>query len=249
MTAYKRHEALRDEFVAVAAHELRAPLAAIKGYTDLLVQREVQRPDATDRDRRGITMLSRQVDHLVRLVDNLLDVSRLDAGRLQLYLQPVDLITLIDASMDRISIGDRDHEFVVNGPQSLQIVCDQLRLQQVFTNLLSNAARYSPSGTTITVDVWTEACADGASSREDVDQCVVVAVRDQGVGMTPEVQAKVYDRYYRANTVTSASGLGLGVYISREIVLRHGGQIWLESLPNVGTSFYVKLPLQPPPSV
>jgi two-component system phosphate regulon sensor histidine kinase PhoR len=248
MTAYKQHEVLRDEFVAVAAHELRAPLAAIKGYTDLLVQREVQRLDATDRDRRGIMMLSRQVDHLVRLVDNLLDVSRLDAGRLQLYLQPVDLITLIDASMDRISIGDRDHEFVFNGPPALQIVCDQLRLQQVFTNLLSNAARYSASGTTISVDIWTEACADVASVGEDGSQCVVVAVRDQGVGMTPEVQAKVYDRYYRANTVTAASGLGLGVYISREIVLRHGGQIWLESLPNVGTSFYVKLPLQSPAS-
>ncbi|PLS83483.1 MAG: histidine kinase [Chloroflexi bacterium] len=243
MTAYKQHEALRDEFVAVAAHELRAPLAAIKGYTDLLVQRETQRPDATDRDRRGILMLSRQVEHLVRLVDNLLDVSRLDAGRLQLYLQPADLVALVESSIDRIRIGDNNHEFVFDGPPHLHIVCDQLRLQQVFTNLLSNAARYSPAGTRISVEVWTEAISD-----PHADQYMVVAVRDQGVGMMPDVQAKVFDRYYRANTVTAASGLGLGVYISREIVLRHGGQIWLESEPGVGTTFYVRLPAQATPS-
>ncbi len=247
MTAYKQHEALRDEFVAVAAHELRAPLAAIKGYADLLVQRETQRIDATDRNRRGITMLSRQVEHLVRLVDNLLDVSRLDAGRLQLYLQPADLIALVESSIDRISMGDNNHEFVFNGPPSLPIVCDQLRLQQVFTNLLSNAARYSPAGTRITVEVWTEPC--GPEVSDAAEECVVVAVRDQGVGMTPEVQAQVFDRYYRANTVTAASGLGLGVYISREIVLRHGGAIWLESEPGKGSTFYVKLPAQSAPTV
>lgn len=247
MTAYKQHEALRDEFVAVAAHELRAPLAAIKGYTDLLVQRETQRPDATDRDRRGILMLSRQVEHLVRLVDNLLDVSRLDAGRLQLYLQPADLITLLEASIDRIRIGDNNHEFGFSGPQHLQIVCDQLRLQQVFTNLLSNAARYSPAGTRINVEVWTES-QPGNPTEQPTAQYVVVAVRDQGVGMTPDVQAQVFDRYYRANTVTAASGLGLGVYISREIVLRHGGEIWLESEHGRGTTFYVRLPMQATPS-
>ncbi len=246
MTAYKQHEALRDEFVAVAAHELRAPLAGIKAYADLLAQREMQRSDATERDRRGIVMLSRQVEHLVRLVDNLLDVSRLDAGRLQLYLQPADVIALLEWSMDRISMGDNNHEFVLNGPSSLQIVCDQLRLQQVFTNLLSNAARYSPAGTRVSVEVWTEPCRTDLG--DEVGRCVVVAVRDQGVGMTPEVQAKVFDRYYRANTVTAVSGLGLGVYISREIVLRHGGEIWLESEPGKGTSFYVKLPIQPEPS-
>lgn len=247
MTAYKQHDAVREEFIAVAAHEMRAPLAAIKGYTDLLVQREMQRPDATERDRKGILMLSRQIEHLIRLVDNSLDVSRLDAGRFELYLQPADLVALIEASIDRISIGDANHHFVYNGPSSLPIVCDQLRIQQVFTNLLSNAARYSTAGTQITVDVWTEPCTiveNVVSGRGGSDQCVIVAVRDQGVGMTPEVQAKVFERYYRANTMTAASGLGLGVYISREIVMRHGGQIWLESAPGAGTSFYVMLPLR-----
>lgn len=248
LTAYKKHEALRDEFVAVAAHELRAPLAAVKGYTDLLLQREMQRPGSLPQDKRGIQLLARQTDHLVRLVDNLLDVSRLDAGRLELYLQPADLINLLEASIDRISIGDNKHRFVFNGPSSLPIVCDQLRLQQVFTNLLSNAARYSPSDTQITVEVWTESCsieAGVSAVHGDYNECVVVAVRDEGVGMTPDVQAKVFDRYYRANTATAASGLGLGVYLSREIVQRHGGRIWLESVPGRGSSFYVMLPLTP----
>ncbi len=246
LTLQKQHEASRDEFLAVAAHELRAPLAAIKGYTDLLLQREAQRPDATERDRRGIQMLSRQIDHLVRLVDNLLNMSRLDAGRFDLYLQPVDLIPLIETCIDRVSIGDANHRFVFNGPETLPVMCDQLRMQQVFTNLLSNAARYSAPGTTITVDVWTESCAieDGVvTGAGGSEQCVVIAVRDQGVGMTPEVQAKVFERYFRANTATSASGLGLGVYITREIVLRHGGKIWLESEVGKGTTFYVMLPI------
>jgi two-component system phosphate regulon sensor histidine kinase PhoR len=246
MTAYRQHEALRDEFVAVAAHELRAPLAAVKGYTDLLLQREASRPEAAPSDRRGIMLLSRQIEHLVQLVDNLLNVSRLDAGQLELYLQPVDLISLIEACIDRISIGDNNHQFVFDGPPSLQVICDQLRIQQVFTNLLSNSARYSAAGTQISVEVWTEACTiengviigSGGSGR-----CIVVAVRDQGVGMSPEVQAKVFDRYYRANTATAASGLGLGVYLSREIVLRHGGRIWLESAVGQGTAFYVMLPI------
>lgn len=247
MTAYKKHEALRDEFVAVAAHELRAPLAAVKGYTDLLLQREMQRPNGLPQDKRGIQLLARQTDHLVRLVDNLLDVSRLDAGRLDLYLQPADLIVLLEASIDRISIGDNNHRFVLNGPQSLPIVCDQLRLQQVFTNLLSNAGRYSPAGTQVIVEVWTEPyhVVAGDPAAAPSDQCVIVAVRDEGVGMTPEVQAKVFDRYYRANTMTAASGLGLGMYLSREIVQRHGGTIWLESVPGRGSSFYVMLPLKP----
>lgn len=251
MTAYKQHEALRDDFVAVAAHELRAPLAAVKGYTDLLVQRGTARPEASPQDRRGLVLLSRQIDHLVRLVDNLLNVSRLDAGQLELYLQPVDLISLVEASIDRISIGDNNHQFVFNGPSSLTVVCDQLRIQQVFTNLLSNAARYSAAGTQITVDVWTESCTieQGRVVQSGGDQrCVVVAVRDEGVGMSPEVQARVFDRYYRANTATAASGLGLGVYLSREIVLRHGGQIWLESVPHQGTSFYVMLPIGAEPT-
>jgi len=251
ISAYKQHDALRDEFVAVAAHEMRAPLAAIKGYTDLLVQREIQRPDATERDRKGIALLSRQIDHLVRLVGNLLDVSRLDAGRLELYLQTVDLIGLIEASIDRISVGDANHHFSLNSPPTLEIVCDQLRLQQVFTNLLSNAARYSTPGTHITVEVWTETCTveDGVIvASGGPESCVVMAVRDEGVGMPPEVQAKVFDRYYRANTATAASGLGLGVYISREIVVRHGGRIWLESTPGVGTTFYVMLPQNGPRS-
>lgn len=249
MTAYKRHEALRDEFLAVAAHELRAPLAAVKGYTDLLVQRERQRPNASPSDQRGLMLLSRQIDHLVRLVDNLLDVSRLDDGRLELYLQPADLVALVEASIDRISIGDNNHTFVFNGPPSLPIVCDQLRLQQVFTNLLSNAARYSAAGTQIAVELWSDVCGYDEAGELCVGgtmPCVIVAVRDQGVGMTPEVQARAFDRYYRANTATAASGLGLGMYLSREIVLRHHGKIWLESTPGVGSTFYVMLPTELP---
>lgn len=244
LTAAKRHAALRDEFVAVAAHELRAPLAAIKGYTDLLLERK-EHPDGAVPSERGLQLLARQVDHLVQLVDNLLDVSRLDAGRLQLYRQPSDLMVLLEASIERVRVGSGRNTWELNGPGSLPIVCDHIRLQQVFTNLLANASRYSAAGTTVTVDVWSESCAvddDGVVVGGGDEPCVVVAVRDQGVGMSPEVQSRVGDRYFRANTAAATSGLGLGVYISREIVQLHGGRIWFESAPERGTSFYVLLP-------
>jgi two-component system phosphate regulon sensor histidine kinase PhoR len=245
ITAQKRHFAVRDEFLAVAAHELRAPLAAIKGYSDLLVKREVQRADATERDRKGIMMLSAQIDHLVRLVDNLLDVSRIDTGRLELYLQAVDLINLVEVCIDRISVSNINHNIIFHGPPTLEILGDQLRLQQVFTNLLANAVRYSAPGTDIHVDVWTETCVaeDGESSNNDgAETFVVVAVRDQGVGIPPDAQNQVFERYFRANTSLAASGLGLGLYLCREIVNRHGGRISLESTPGQGTTFYVALP-------
>jgi two-component system phosphate regulon sensor histidine kinase PhoR len=244
ITAHKQYDAVRDEFLAVAAHELRAPLASIKGYSDLLVKREIQRPDATERDRKGSVMLSRQIDHLVQLVDNLLDVSRIDTGRLDLYLQSVDLVVLLEACIERIRVGEPNHQFVFDGPPMLEVVCDQLRIQQVFTNLLANAARYSPPGTEIRVEVWMEDSslkAEATLGHSNVDTWVVVAVHDQGVGIPAELQEQVFERYYRANTVHAASGLGLGLYLSREIVMRHGGRIWLESEPGHGTTFYVAL--------
>lgn len=250
LTEQKLHDAARSEFLAVAAHELRAPLAAVKGYADLLLQRELQRPDGSERDRRGMQMLARQIDHLVQLVDNLLNLSRLDAGRFDLYLQPVDLMPLLEACVDRMRMGDPAHQFELRGPESLPLVCDQLRVQQVLTNLLSNAARYSPAGTQVTVEVWTTSCTiEGGvvTELDGAEQCVMIAVRDQGVGMPPEVQARIFDRYFRANTSAAASGLGLGLYITREIVLRHGGKIWVESAPGQGTSVYVLLPVQAAP--
>lgn len=255
LTAAKRHAALRDDFVAVAAHELRAPLAAIKGYTDLLLERK-EHPDVVVASERGLTLLARQVDHLVQLVDNLLDVSRLDAGRLQLYRQPVDLMTMLEASIERVRAGAGQHSWELNGPPSLPMLGDNIRLQQVFTNLLTNASRYSAAGTTVSVDVWREMCSLGDERVPGAERdmpCAVVAVRDKGVGMPPDVLALVGDRYFRANTAAATSGLGLGVYISREIVQLHGGRIWFESVPEEpaalpdqpghGTSVYVELPI------
>lgn len=240
ITAHKEYDAARDEFLAVAAHELRAPLAAIKGYSELLAKRETQRPDATERDLRGAGMLVRQVDHLILLVDNLLDVSRVDAGRLQLTLQPTDLMPLIEASVERIRAGDGRHVFVVNGPASLIVPLDQLRIQQVLTNLLTNAARYSPAETRITVDVtMREAVFDDGSAVPGV----IIAVSDEGPGIPEDAQSRIFQRYFRASTTTATSGLGLGLYVCREIIARHNGRLSFRSTPGAGTTFRVELRL------
>jgi signal transduction histidine kinase len=152
---------------------------------------------------------------------------------------------LIEACIDRVSVSNINHNIVFNGPPTLEILGDQLRLQQVFTNLLANAVRYSAPGTDVHVDVWTETTAAEHNGRGDGtdETVVVVAVRDQGVGIAPDVQSQVFERYYRVNTALAASGLGLGLYLCREIVSRHGGQIVLDSTLGEGTTFRVTLPL------
>lgn len=239
ITEHKAQDAARDEFLAVAAHELRSPLAAIKGYTDLLVRRETSRPDATERDLRGIQMLARQVDHLVLLINNLLDLSRLDTGHFKLLLRPTDLMTIIESSAERVRAGGGRHPIEIQGPETCLLEADELRLEQVFTNLIGNAARYSPPDSPIVVTVRVDRSAGSTGVPR-----AVVAVTDRGPGVTPEAQSRIFDRYYRAPSVAAVNGLGLGLYLSREIVLLHGGRIWVESIAGQGATFLVELPLR-----
>ncbi|GAC1554150.1 MAG: ATP-binding protein [Herpetosiphon sp.] len=239
VTQHKEHDAARDEFLAIAAHELRSPLAAIKGYSDLLVRRELARPEATERDIRGSGMLSRQVDHLVMLIDNLLDMSRIDAGRLQLNLQPTDLMALVDACVDRLRTSDERHEWEVAGPAMLIITADATRIQQVITNLLVNAGRYSPPQTRVVTEV-------SIAPDENRGPWVVLTVRDEGPGVPFEDQERIFERYFRSSTTQATSGLGLGLYLSREIVVRHGGQLRVESVPGLGATFIVEMPISGP---
>ncbi len=260
ITTSQKLERAKDDFLAVAAHELRSPLAAVRGYADLLVRRERRRGEEDSPELRGLHILAQQVTHMLRMVDNLLDVSRLDAGQFNLSFQRANLVLLTEQVIEqqRPAAGDRDLG-LESDRQELMVVCDPLRIRQVLTNLIGNAIRYSPPATTISVGLALEwarrlakrhpAFAGSRAARQeprDEDELMVLIwVQDQGVGISAEQVERLFKRYARGQE-RRGEGLGLGLYLSREFVIRHGGAIWVESQEDQGSAFYVALPLEQP---
>ncbi|TMB18468.1 MAG: hybrid sensor histidine kinase/response regulator [Deltaproteobacteria bacterium] len=226
----------KDVFLADVIHELKTPLAAAKAQAQLaLHQLGDRRTDATT--ARSLRLISQQIDRLNRLVGDLLEASRLEAGSVELQTSQFDLSALLEEMRNRMQpLGDR-HPIRINAPEKLPLIADKDRLEQVLANLLSNAIRYSPEGGPIEVDA--ETTGDG----------VHIRVRDRGLGIPREHQQLVFERFGRAHG-TAFGGLGLGLAISKGIVERHGGRIWVESTgrPGEGSVFHVQLPLATPPA-
>ncbi len=256
ITAAQKLERAKDEFLAVAAHELRSPLAAVRSYADMLLRRERQRSESDTQDVRGLTILSQQVSHMLQMVDNLLDVSRLDAGQFDLQRQRVNLVSLISEVLDQHRHATRKQELVLETEQATcWIECDVLRIRQVLSNLVGNAIKYGPPEKPIIVRVTpiismervertsTTEAADAADQQPTRE--VLVAVSDMGSGIPAEQQPRIFERYYRVRAIKRrGEGLGLGLYLSREFVLRHGGRIWVEGNSEGGSSFFFTLPMQ-----
>lgn len=262
ITEHQKLERAKDDFLAVAAHELRSPLAAVRSYADLLIRREQRRDKEDAADLRGLTILAQQVSHMLRLVDNLLDLSRLDAGLFILQLQRVNLVALTNQVIDQLRpmIGERDVKLTSDAPD-LMVTCDPLRIRQVLTNLLVNAARYSGSGSPIEVSeviIRSDVLATRYGHQPPATlrswllnlqsvshPLALITVRDYGIGMSEETMQRLFRRYARGRQRTG-EGLGLGLYLSYELVVRHGGTIWAESIEGRGSTFYVALPLEGP---
>jgi signal transduction histidine kinase len=218
----------RDAFIALAAHELRTPLTALKGYAELMRRRGAYEPKAVD------TILERAA-LLERLVSDLLDVSRLQTGRLQLQHARVDLAALAQVCAEQASTAR--HDIRVEAPAGRVVGWwDHQRLEQVLQNLLGNAIKYSPEGGSIVVRV--DAVADAAR----------VAITDEGVGIAAEVLPRLFDPFYRAeSTAVAVQGLGLGLYVSKSLVEAHGGSVSAYSDgEGRGSTFTFTLPYAPP---
>jgi PAS domain S-box-containing protein len=220
-------ERMQQEFLAMASHELRSPVTAIRGRAQLMRRRGAYSEVAVD-------AIVEQSDRLVRLIADLLLASRIEADRLDLLLAETDVAAEARAAAE--SVAAQGHVVHVEAPaEPLVVLADSHRLGQVFANLLTNAVKYSPGGREIVVRVER----DGAAAR--------VQVIDQGVGIPAEALPRLFDRFYRVSeTARGASGLGLGLYISRRIVEAHGGTIAVASVPGQGSTFTVTLPLGAP---
>ncbi len=224
---------VRDSFLSLAVHELRTPLAAALGNVQLLIRRVERAGLADDRYGRNLRIVEGQLRRLANLVDMLLDVSRLEAGQLSIQRAPVDLVALARRVIERAEGSLVTHVLRYDGPaEPIRIEGDAVRLEQVLDNLLQNAAKYSPLGSTITVLAGQQ------------QERVWFAVRDEGVGINPAALPYLFDRFYRARdpSTRAVPGMGVGLYVVREIVAMHGGTVQVESEPGRGSTFTVWLP-------
>jgi len=222
----------RDDFLSVAAHELKTPLTSILASAQLVV-RFAGRGGAADvpRVQHVASIVERQAGKMSRLVGNLLDITRLRADRLVLDRAETDLCLLVEEVVTALQSTTDRHQIVVHTSGPVVARVDAARFEQVVTNLVDNAIRYSPDGGLIEVDVATPTG----------DQ-VRVAVSDHGSGIPVEHRAHLFERFHQAHTGSHASGLGLGLYISKQLIDLHGGQLELESPAEGGARFLVTLP-------
>jgi len=221
----------RDEFISIAAHELRTPVTSMLGYAQLLSRPGAKRPFDPDRQARALKTVEQQAKKLSRLIGQLLDVSRCQAGKLSLDCQVADITALVRGAVATARLRGRDHKFAEPAARRVLALVDPLRLEQVINNLLENALKYSPNGSQIDVSVKSVA-----------PDRVRVSVRDSGAGIPSEKRSRIFDRFYQAHSDSHASGMGLGLYISRQIIELHGGRIWAEFPPEGGSQFVFDVP-------
>lgn len=233
MTARKLEEQQQATFVSVISHELKTPVAIIKGYAGTLRRPDADWPKATLDD--GLLVIEDEADRLDSLIGNLLDVSRIQAGNLSMQFAPVDLPALARRIVEGIqATAPEGYEFQLRFPRSFPpVYADAERIRMVLANLLSNAVKYSPDGGLIRVGGWVEA------------ERAVVYVADQGVGIAPEDQPRIFERFFRVDNSLGrqTQGAGLGLYLSRAIVEAHGGELLVESQPGRGSRFVFTLEL------
>jgi signal transduction histidine kinase len=232
----RRLDQLKSEFVSVAAHELRSPLTSIIGYVEILLDEDTD--PLTDQQRDFLHVVQRGAHRLQSITNNLLDVTRIETGRVELWLEPTDLPALMESAASEFGpqLEAKAQRLTLRAVPGLPpALCDQVRAAQIISNLLSNANKYTPEGGLIVVSV-TQAQEPGF---------LQVSVADNGVGISPEDAEKLFTRFFRAESarLSRATGAGLGLHITRSLVEQHGGRIWVESEPDHGSTFYVTFPI------
>jgi signal transduction histidine kinase len=222
---------LRASFTSMLAHDLRAPLAVIKGYLDLL---ELGRAGpVTERQRRYLSAMQASCSRMLRLIGEILDVSKLEAGRFSIERQPVDLPALIADVVERVrpvALGTAIEVGMAGTPGPLTVLADPARLEQVLMNLLNNAIKFTPAGGRVTVEL------------AEVDDEVEVAVVDTGPGIAAAEMRLLFEKFSQTSAGKSGQGPGLGLVICRHLVEAHGGRIWVESDGRTGSRFAFRLP-------
>jgi PAS domain S-box-containing protein len=230
VSRFRQAEEMQSTFISVISHELKTPVALIKGYVGTLRREDVRWDSKVVQD--SLEVIEEEADHLAELIENLLDASRLEAGGLALNATDLSLPRLVERVVERFRTQTDKHEIVVDFQPDFPIILgDEQRLAQVLLNLLSNAVKYSPKGGVVRV------------LGQVRPEHVVVCVQDQGPGIPPGDVPHIFDRFYRADeTARSTKGAGLGLYLTRAILEAHGGTIWVDPQYKEGASVCFSLP-------
>ncbi len=231
LTRLKRLERTREEFVGNVSHELRTPLSLIKGYAETLLDGAKDNPEVATKFLQTIDRNARRLDLLIQ---DLLTISALESGRIAMNPQPVALRAVVDRSLDDLkSQATARRVSLVNQLPDLAAHADETRVEQVLSNLLENAVKYGRENGTVIV-----------GGRETGDGKLEIFVKDDGPGIPPEAQERVFERFYRVDKARSREqgGTGLGLAIVKHIVQAHGGNVWVQSEPGKGATFFFTLP-------
>ena len=234
--AEREAERVKDEFIGIAAHELRNPLAALKGFADMLRVQTARGhgPSLAEWQTEAIESIDQAASRLVDLTDDLLDVTRLQAGRLDLHPGQHDLVALVQRAIARQQITTQHHTMRLHTTQPcILLTIDPLRIEQVVNNLINNAVKYSPDAPEIVVAIHTDPATD----------TVTFSVTDHGIGIPAAQHRLMFQRFGRADNAQGIGGTGLGLYLCRQIVERHHGHITFTSAEGQGSTFVVTLPL------
>ncbi len=226
ITASKELEKKKDDFIGVASHELKTPITAIKAYSQIL-KKQLDKFG----DKKSLYMLSKlsgKVDMLTNLVNELLDVKRIEEDRLVFTKRKFDLHELIEKTVIDFEYMYEEFEFVERG-DPVFVKADKERIEQVLINLIINAIKYSPTQKKVVIKV------------EEKEKDLVISIADSGIGIPESKIDKVFERFYRAEN--KGVGFGLGLYISSEIITRHGGKMWVKSQTGKGSTFFFSLPI------
>ncbi len=229
-TKEKLLEQEREDFISIASHELKTPVTSIKAYSELLLDIFNELEDASSAGL--LQKLNGQVDRLIDLIHALLDTSKISQGSMILNKEKFDLNTLLKERVKDMEEISFIHRFILPEKEEIFITADRERIGQVITNFISNAVKYSPNGGTITIG-----CKQENNKTE-------VSVKDEGIGISEHAQRKVFDRFFRIQTdqMQNYPGMGLGLYITANIIRCHSGNIWVTSKPGEGSVFYFSIP-------
>jgi signal transduction histidine kinase len=231
ITRFRQAEEIKSTFVSIVSHELKTPVALIKGYVSTLRREDAQWDPAIIQD--SLAVIEEEADRLASMIENLLDASRLQAGGLTIKRSDVSIAKLALRLAKRMQIQTSRHQILVDFPAEFPVIlADETRLEQVLSNLIGNAIKYAPGG-------------EIRVSGQVRQNTVIVCVSDEGPGIAPEDIPHIFDRFYRAPEMArQTKGAGLGLYLARAIIEAHEGRIWVDTAPGQGVRFCFSLPIQ-----
>jgi len=230
ITSHIEEERRKDEFISIASHELKTPITTVKVFTQLL--QKMFKDSGNKEVNKYLDRMGYQVDKLTNLVSDLLDVSKLQTGKLELRKEKFDIGKLIKEIAENFEATDNTHKIFIKGKSLKMIKADKDRIEQVVINLISNAIKYSPDSDRVEIKIKSE------------KNVIIISVKDFGVGIAQEYLNKIFGRFYRVYDTRDKTfpGLGMGLYISYEIIERHKGKMWVESRKGEWSTFYFSLP-------